>query len=292
MGIKRIVDTGFWTDDKVVESFSPEDKLFMLYLMTNPHTTQLGIYPLSKKIMAFELGYSVDAISVLLDRFETKYNIIRFSKETNEIALKNSLRHNIVKGGKPVEDLLLKEIKKVKNKSLLKFVYDELIMHDNLNKTVDVIIDKMKNDIDNDNDNDNDESYHDSYNDSYDDSLKNNKPYKSIIDYLNEKVGAKYRTNNKATIKHINARLSEGYTVDDFKTVIDKKCAEWKGTNMENYLRPETLFGTKFESYLNSKVTKITQQQNTQQGSGNIFIDMMIERGEFMEKESDLYECE
>ena len=164
MGIKRIVDTDFWTDDKVVELFSPEDKYFMLYLMTNPHTTQLGIYSLNKKIMAFELGYSVEAISVLIDRFETKYNIIRFSKETNEIALKNSLRHSIVKGGKPVEDLLLKEIKKVKDKSLLKFVYDELIMHDNLNKTVEIIIDKIKNDIDNDNDNDNDNdvSYHDS----------------------------------------------------------------------------------------------------------------------------------
>ena len=77
--------------------------------------------------------------------------------------------------------------------------------------------------------------------------------YKHIIDYLNEKVGTHYRATNKTTQKHINARLTEGYTYDDFKTVIDKKCAEWKGTSMEQYLRPETLFGTKFESYLNAK---------------------------------------
>lgn len=87
-------------------------------------------------------------------------------------------------------------------------------------------------------------------------SDKPTKPYKLIIDYLNEKADKKYRANNKATQKHINARLKEGYTVEDFKTVIDKKCAEWKGTEMEQYLRPETLFGTKFEGYLNAKINK------------------------------------
>lgn len=76
--------------------------------------------------------------------------------------------------------------------------------------------------------------------------------YKDIVEYLNEKTGKKYRTNIADTKKHINARLSEGFTFDDFKTVIDKKVAEWKGTDMEKYLRPATLFGTKFEGYLNA----------------------------------------
>ena len=255
--------------------FSPEDKLFMLYLMTNPHTTQLGIYSLNKKIMAFELGYSLDTISVLIDRFETKYNIICYSKETNEIALKNSLKHSIVKGGKPVEDLLLKEIKQVKNKSLLKFVYDGIANDNSLNKTVEVILEKIKNDYekDNDNDNDNDVSYHDSYHDS---STNRKELYSEVINYLNEKADTKYKSNSKQTVKHINARLTEGYTVDDFKTVIDKKCTEWKNTDMEQYLRPETLFGTKFEGYLNAKINKTNTQE--QQGSGNIFVDMLNER--------------
>lgn len=82
---------------------------------------------------------------------------------------------------------------------------------------------------------------------------KSNYIYNVVIDYLNEKVGTHYRATNKTTQKHINARLKEGYTYDDFKIVIDKKCAEWKGTSMEQYLRPETLFGTKFENYLNAK---------------------------------------
>lgn len=76
--------------------------------------------------------------------------------------------------------------------------------------------------------------------------------YKYIIDRLNEKAGTNYRATGKATQSHINARLAEGFTVEDFFTVINKKCAEWKGTDFEKYLRPETLFGTKFESYLNT----------------------------------------
>lgn len=80
--------------------------------------------------------------------------------------------------------------------------------------------------------------------------------YCQIIDYLNEKAGTSYRANSKSTQSHINARLSEKYTLDDFKKVIDNKVAEWKGTEFEQYLRPATLFGTKFESYLNAKVNK------------------------------------
>ena len=78
---------------------------------------------------------------------------------------------------------------------------------------------------------------------------------KEIIDYLNLRLGTRYSASNKKTQSLIKARLAENkeYTVDDFKAVIDKKIKEWKGTEMEKYLRPETLFGTKFESYLNQK---------------------------------------
>ncbi|MDR0925936.1 MAG: conserved phage C-terminal domain-containing protein [Hungatella sp.] len=77
--------------------------------------------------------------------------------------------------------------------------------------------------------------------------------YKEIIDYLNVKTGKAYRWQTKATQSHINARFAEGYTLKDFKSVIDSKAAEWKGGKMEQYLRPETLFGTKFEGYLNQQ---------------------------------------
>lgn len=83
--------------------------------------------------------------------------------------------------------------------------------------------------------------------------IKNTDTYKAVLARLNEKAGTAYRPTSKATQSHINARLAEGFSLEDFFTVIDKKCAEWKGDpKMEKYLRPETLFGSKFESYLNA----------------------------------------
>lgn len=84
--------------------------------------------------------------------------------------------------------------------------------------------------------------------------------YVEIIDYLNQKAGTRYRATTSSTRKHIKARIDEGFTVEDFKTVIDKKCSEWLGNSkMEQYLRPETLFGTKFEGYLNAKPQRAQQ---------------------------------
>ena len=74
-----------------------------------------------------------------------------------------------------------------------------------------------------------------------------------IIGHLNEQTGANYRSESKATQTKIHARMAEGYTVEDFVAVIDKKCAEWlHDPKMRAYLRPETLFGPKFEGYLNA----------------------------------------
>ena len=80
---------------------------------------------------------------------------------------------------------------------------------------------------------------------------KDNNIYSLVIDYLNKKASTNYRASTKNTQSFINARVSEGYTVEDFKKVIDSKSKEWLNTDFEKYLRPATLFGTKFENYLN-----------------------------------------
>jgi uncharacterized phage protein (TIGR02220 family) len=80
---------------------------------------------------------------------------------------------------------------------------------------------------------------------------KDNIPFSEIIEYLNAAAGTKYKASGKKTQDFIKARWNEKFGVNDFKTVIDKKVAEWKGSDMAKFLRPETLFGTKFESYLN-----------------------------------------
>ncbi len=79
------------------------------------------------------------------------------------------------------------------------------------------------------------------------------KSHIEIIEYLNIKTGSKFKPTTKPYIQAIRSRLKEGYTVDDFKTVIDKKCREWKGTKLEKYLTPKTLFApSHFDTYLNS----------------------------------------
>lgn len=76
-------------------------------------------------------------------------------------------------------------------------------------------------------------------------------PYAEIIDYLNQRLGSRYKPTTKKTRELIRARWNEGFRLEDFKAVIDKKCVDWIGTEWEKFLRPVTLFGTKFESYLN-----------------------------------------
>ena len=84
----------------------------------------------------------------------------------------------------------------------------------------------------------------------------NNNIYINIIEYLNNKAKTQFKSNSKKTKSLIDARIREKYTLEDFEIVIDNKCEEWLNTDMEKYLRPETLFGNKFESYLNQNSNK------------------------------------
>lgn len=75
---------------------------------------------------------------------------------------------------------------------------------------------------------------------------------KDIVEYLNNKIGAHYKPNGKKIKELIRARMNEGYTVEDFKTVIEKKFKSWgNDPKMSLYLRPSTLFSTRFAEYLN-----------------------------------------
>ncbi|PGQ66232.1 replication protein [Bacillus cereus] len=119
MAIFRQVHTSFWNDVKVQEDFTPEDKYFFLYLLTNPQTKQIGVYQITKKQMAFETGYSHETIKALMQRFEDYHKIIKYDNETRELVIFNWGKYNLKKAGKPVEDLIKKELKEVKNTSLL-----------------------------------------------------------------------------------------------------------------------------------------------------------------------------
>ena len=94
--------------------------------------------------------------------------------------------------------------------------------------------------------------------------LKDNVPYQEIVNHLNNSAGTNYRASSKKTRELIKARINEGYTLEDFKVVIEKKTREWINNNkMKGYLRPETLFGTKFEGYLNQPEKELTTKDLT-----------------------------
>lgn len=101
----------------------------------------------------------------------------------------------------------------------------------------------------------------------------NNIIYSRIIEYLNSKTGKAYKSTTKKTQSLIKSRLDEGFNEEEFFKVIDNKVAEWKGTEYEKYLRPETLFGNKFEGYLNQDFVPGTKEINK--------VNLNIKKGNF-----------
>ena len=88
---------------------------------------------------------------------------------------------------------------------------------------------------------------------------------KGIIDYLNIRTKSHYKYSTEKTKSLIKARINDGFTLNDFKIVIDKKTEEWLGTEFEKFLRPETLFSNKFEGYLNQKTTTKKETKSNKQ---------------------------
>lgn len=126
MSLYRPVRIAFWKDPKVIEEMTPEDKLFFLYLLTNPNTTQIGIYSITKKQMSFDLGYSLESISCILDRFVNIHKVVRYNEKTREIAIKNWGKYGFSRLGKPVLDCVKSELKKVNDISLIEYIMESI----------------------------------------------------------------------------------------------------------------------------------------------------------------------
>jgi hypothetical protein len=112
----RYVHVSFWTDPIVLE-MTPEEKFFFLYILTNPYTTQSGIYEISKKVMAFETGYNLETIEKLLERFEKKGRIL-YDHETNELYIKNWIKHNWSNSPKVIK-AFIEDLQNVKSTRIL-----------------------------------------------------------------------------------------------------------------------------------------------------------------------------
>ncbi|MCY7891998.1 conserved phage C-terminal domain-containing protein [Bacillus vallismortis] len=255
----RHVRTEFWQDPKVLEEMTPEDRYFYLYLLTNPFTTQIGIYSITKKQMAFDIGYSIESINSLMDRFQNHHRLVVYNSDTREIAIIKWGKYNLNKAGKPMMDCIEKELQEVKDKTLIELVYPHIpndairesfsryvndTYHDTLTSRGQKEKEKEK------------EKEKDILSSKLDDTSSKNDviPYKLIIDLLNKVSGKNYRSTTQKTRSLIKARWNEGFRFNDFKHVILVKTQEWlNDPEMNKFIRPETLFGTKFENYLNQK---------------------------------------
>lgn len=231
MAIYRNVHMSFWTDPKVEDDFTADDRYFFLYLMTNTHTNLCGCYELSISQIDREMGLkNKKKVEKLIDRMQRVHKNIIYSHETKEVLIIRWHKYNWTASEK-FRKPLIREIEQIKNDDFKEYLL--AIFHGE--DTV---------------------SYPDVYGidttDTVSDADTDCTLHKDIIDYLNMVCGTKYKHTTGTTVKNINARIREGYSIDDFKKVIDTKFDEWNNdSKMSKYLNPDTLFGTKFEKYLN-----------------------------------------
>jgi len=114
MAIYRNIHVTFWSDTKIVDDFTPEDKYFMLYCLTNNYTNLCGCYEISIKQMCRDLGYNEETVKKLLQRFQNVHKIIYYDENTKELFIKNWYKYNWTKSEK-LDKPLLEEIKNIKS---------------------------------------------------------------------------------------------------------------------------------------------------------------------------------
>lgn len=233
MAIYRNIHLSFWTDNKVEDDFTPEDKYFYLYLMTNPQTNICGCYEVSYSQMSFQTGYNKETICRLLERFENIHKVIKYDPDTKEVLIINWHKYNWSKSPKTLSGVekVASHIKSTEFRYYVLSIVEQLRENEVLCANLDS-------------------------------SPGKEADCKKIIDFLNDMCGTRYRFDDKNTHNIVLSKINEGYSIDDFYTVIRKKYDEWRGTKMEPFLRPETLFRDKFETYLRQKNVAPTKNKN------------------------------
>jgi uncharacterized phage protein (TIGR02220 family) len=240
MATQRYISTSFW-DDEWVSGLGPEEKLAYLYLLTNPLTNIAGVYKISIKRMAYDMDLDRVSIVNTLDKFK---NDEKAYYHGEFIVIPSWPKHQKVNGHPKIKAGIYAILDSLSS-DLISFLKDvnyafDLSKYDSLSETIDS------------------DGYRPNYSDPDPDrdlSILSGKPdgVKFLwepLDYLREKTGKDYRRTS-TTLSRLKARYREGYTVEDFKRVIDSKASEWEGKEgFDKFLRPETIFGPKFDTYL------------------------------------------
>mgnify|MGYP000959972017 CR=1 FL=1 len=245
---RKIQDHWIWQD----KPFSKGQAWIDILLMVN-HKEQKVLF--NNQVITVEEGEKITSIRQLCDRWgwsNTKVNnFLDLLQKEEMITYKSDTKKTVIK---VLNYNDYQQLRKVKNDTKTTGKH-----HENDARTT------QKHTNNNDN-NDNNDNNNNIYSPATQDDTSEKVPYKEIIDYLNMRTGSQYRHTTKKTRELIRSRWNEGFNLNDFKTVIDKKCVEWMGdAKMEKYLRPVTLFGTKFESYLNQLSVEIKKDKYQKQ---------------------------
>ena len=262
MAIYRKISMSFWTDAKVVDDFTPEDRYFYLYLFTNPHTNLCGCYEISFTQMANETGYNKDSVERLIRRFADIHKIIQYSSETKEILLLNWHKYNWTSSEK-FRKPLIGEIEKIKcnqyREYLLKIFNGEKIGYgidttyiDTTVTVTDTVTVTNSNTVNINNSNNNI-------------SNSNSKKHCNEADELIESLWQLYpKKRGKSSIsKKVKPKiLAIGY--DHMARAIERYKEEVKGKDEQYILMGSTFFNGRYEDYLDENYVppKNKTQQN------------------------------
>lgn len=229
MATYRQIYLTFWTDVKISDKFTPEDKYFYLYLLTNPHTTLCGCYEFSFKQAASETGYSKDTIEKLLDRMISVHDVVRYDANTNEILLLNFAKHNWTKSPDLIKGLnvSIDKVKSIEFAEFLKCEVDRLLTvhipsNDGVQTTVSVT----------------------------DNNIKKNNKDKEIEEYFNNlwNLYPKKRGKDKVSKKSKREIFEVGF--EEMKKAIERYKAEREFKDDQYTMYGSTFFNSGYKDYL------------------------------------------
>lgn len=259
----------FWTDEKIIE-LDTESKLLYLYILTCPHSNMAGYYRLPKEYIMADLKLLPEGLHKPFTKL-LQEGLIKYCEKSSVILIPNYYKYNPIQNKNQAKgaakktcelprNSLVEDYKKAVNAYAAS--YAELLLK-GLPKPFDKQLpERLPN---TETETETETEYRNSnniYSPATQDDASEKIPYSEIIEYLNMRTGSQYKHTTKKTRELIRARWNEGFRLEDFKTVIDKKCIEWVGTEWEKFLRPETLFRAgKFESYLNQPVHRKTSKE-------------------------------
>jgi len=265
----RKVHTRFWRDPEVLD-MTPEDKLFYLYLLTNPNTTACGCYELPPKLAAAEMGYSIDTVNQLIERF-IKYKKILYDPETREVLILNWLHYNRPSQRGWSQKIYKRDVEAIRSKTFREAIErsgngvvevptgsNSEVTTELLRSNSGVTTEQLP-----------------SNSGATPEQLRSNSPIEvelevdvevdkpsckhsardtraeEVLQYLNERAGKRFRQ-IPANHKHIKGRLREGATVEQLKLVTDYQVDQWLNDDkMRQYLRPSTLYSSEhWDEYL------------------------------------------